>query len=198
MEAVALDPGDYTGTYKLIGGRMALDLVNTISWPDTDCRHDWFDPPTNVTAWLMAVGLDRLPVKRSDLAVIIEIRDVISGVLRPLVNGDRPPPNVMGHFNELLAGASSRRFIDPNSLNWVWPSPRRASDAFDPALFDAAELLAAGTYDRVKQCPSCHWLFRDQTRNGRRRWCDMADCGSRAKARTYYRRTKAEPSSPNN
>ena len=190
MEAVKLDPNGYTGTYKLIGGRLALDLVNTISWPDTNRRHDWFDPPPNVTAWLKAVGLEPVPVNRSDLAVITEIRDVISGVVRPLAQRDTPPPDATKRLNELLAGANSRRFVDPSSLTWAWPSPRQNTDAFDPVLFDAAELLTAGNYDRLKHCPSCHWLFSDQTRNGRRRWCDMADCGSRAKARSYYDRHK--------
>lgn len=198
MEPMALDPDGYTGTYKPIGGRPALDLVNTISWPNTDRRHDWFDPPANVTAWLEAVGLDPVPVNGSDLVAIIEIRHVISDVVRPLAHSDRPPPDATGRLNELLAGANSRRFVDPDSLSWSWPSPQETSHAFDPALFDAAELLTAGNHDRVKHCPSCHWLFYDQTRNGQRRWCDMADCGSRAKARNYYHRTKTDRPSPIN
>ncbi|MFD0480100.1 CGNR zinc finger domain-containing protein [Nonomuraea thailandensis] len=36
------------------------------------------------------------------------------------------------------------------------------------------------------ECPSCGWLFLDTTRNGSRRWCSMAMCGSQVKSRRYY------------
>jgi predicted RNA-binding Zn ribbon-like protein len=32
----------------------------------------------------------------------------------------------------------------------------------------------------------------DESRGKRRRWCDMKDCGSRAKARSFYQRHKDE------
>jgi len=43
---------------------------------------------------------------------------------------------------------------------------------------------------RVKECDSdtCDWLFLDRSRNRSRRWCDMSDCGNRAKARRYQAR----------
>lgn len=31
----------------------------------------------------------------------------------------------------------------------------------------------------------CGWLFLDSTRNASRRWCDMAACGNRAKAKRF-------------
>ena len=32
------------------------------------------------------------------------------------------------------------------------------------------------------------WLFLDTSKAGRRRWCDMADCGNAAKSRRHYAR----------
>ena len=45
---------------------------------------------------------------------------------------------------------------------------------------------------RVKECDNetCRWLFVDMSKNRSRRWCDMKDCGNRAKARRHYRRTR--------
>jgi predicted RNA-binding Zn ribbon-like protein len=42
----------------------------------------------------------------------------------------------------------------------------------------------------VRECESdtCAWLFLDRTRNHSRRWCDMGDCGNRAKARRFRER----------
>jgi predicted RNA-binding Zn ribbon-like protein len=46
--------------------------------------------------------------------------------------------------------------------------------------------------ERVKECPNCGWLFLDTTKNGKRRWCSMEDCGSNVKALEYYYRKKKE------
>ena len=51
---------------------------------------------------------------------------------------------------------------------------------------------------RLCEADSCRWLFLDDTRNQRRRWCDMATCGSRAKMRSYRarQRSSSSPVSP--
>lgn len=63
-----------------------------------------------------------------------------------------------------------------------------------PIVYSASQLLASNRLDRVRQCAGddCGWLFLDTSRNHSRRWCDMADCGNRAKARRHYRRTHAD------
>lgn len=83
------------------------------------------------------------------------------------------------------------------------------------SLDDAAELVPAGSSStaravtartvaalvrwpaapgaaRLKACPGpeCAWVFRDTSRNGSRRWCDMAWCGNRAKAAAFRARAR--------
>jgi predicted RNA-binding Zn ribbon-like protein len=36
-------------------------------------------------------------------------------------------------------------------------------------------------------------MFLDVSKSGRRRWCDMATCGNRAKASAHHARVKARP-----
>ena len=78
--------------------------------------------------------------------------------------------------------------MDPASLAWKWKAAEETIDAFAPVIMDAADVVTAADHERLRHCPACDWLFVDQTRNGQRRWCDMADCGSRDKARRYYQR----------
>jgi predicted RNA-binding Zn ribbon-like protein len=61
-----------------------------------------------------------------------------------------------------------------------------------PVLWSAADLLIGGEHRRIRQCANaqCLWLFVDASKSGTRRWCDMASCGNRAKARRHYLRTK--------
>jgi predicted RNA-binding Zn ribbon-like protein len=58
------------------------------------------------------------------------------------------------------------------------------------AVADAAATLLAepGRASAVHACPGrgCGWLFLDP--RGRRRWCSMAVCGNRAKARKHAAR----------
>lgn len=190
MDALKLDPGDYRGTYKLVGGRPSLDLVNTVSWPGTEHAHDWLDSADNLRRWLRATALPTLRGKPGDLQAAIELRAILAAVLRPLAHGLRPPRKAIDKLNQCISLANARRVIDPATLAWSWKPVEQAADAFAPVLLDAADLVTAGSHDRLRHCPSCDWLFEDQTRNGQRRWCDMADCGSRDKARRYYRRAR--------
>ena len=192
MEPLGLDPNGYTGTYKLIGGRWSLDLVNTVSWPGKDREHDWLGAPGNVIAWLNAVGLpapDTIPV--SELDDVHQIRRAITAVLTPLCNEEIPSRGDVEDFNRHLKRVQVQHHIDPDELRWRWTPPEKVWDFFNPVVLDAADLVTGQRRERLKSCPGCAWVFEDQTRNSRRRWCDMADCGSRAKSLHYYHRTKS-------
>jgi predicted RNA-binding Zn ribbon-like protein len=84
-----------------------------------------------------------------------------------------------------------RRSLDTTTLAWTWRDQTPRQTLLDPIVLDAADLASRQDRSRLNHCPACDWVFYDETRNGRRRWCDMADCGSRSKSRRYYERTKA-------
>jgi len=55
-----------------------------------------------------------------------------------------------------------------------------------------AESQIDGTWERFKCCelPTCGWAYYDSTRSRTKRWCSMKTCGSRHKAREYYKRKR--------
>jgi predicted RNA-binding Zn ribbon-like protein len=53
------------------------------------------------------------------------------------------------------------------------------------------DLLTGVRLGRVKACGGCRYLFLDETKNGSRRWCSMAECGTRAKMRRFVVRRSA-------
>ncbi len=59
------------------------------------------------------------------------------------------------------------------------------------AAWLASELLVSSEHARVRACPGrgCGWLFLDRT--GRRRWCTMATCGNRSKAKRFAARHRS-------
>jgi predicted RNA-binding Zn ribbon-like protein len=58
----------------------------------------------------------------------------------------------------------------------------------------AMDLLLTVDYGRLRRCPpedgGCGFIVLDQSRNGSRRWCQMADCGSAAKSRRLTERRR--------
>jgi predicted RNA-binding Zn ribbon-like protein len=100
---------------------------------------------------------------------------------------------------------------DANRLNqWIERTGIRPAVAGDAIVYrhdagPAGDFLAmvlaavgAGTWQRLKACPDCHWVFYDNTRNGSKRWClmyaggpDGRACGTIAKVRRYRARQAA-------
>src|SRR5262245_31252421 len=121
MEPVALDDDGHPGTYKLIGGRPALDFVNTLSWPnDPRRRHDWLSSTRNGERWLTAAGLRSRRLSDRDLPELRRLRQVIDDVLRPLAADEPPPAAAVDALNRVVAPAAGRRRIDPSTLRWTW------------------------------------------------------------------------------
>jgi len=61
-----------------------------------------------------------------------------------------------------------------------------------PIVESAADALILGELPRVRRCAdvACTRVFFDNTKNARRRWCDMATCGNRAKAARHRARAR--------
>jgi predicted RNA-binding Zn ribbon-like protein len=74
---------------------------------------------------------------------------------------------------------------------------RHVGDPWDEAVARILEpfvqSVAEGDTDRFRICANdgCRWIFQDESRAGRRRWCDMSTCGNRAKAARHRARQKA-------
>jgi predicted RNA-binding Zn ribbon-like protein len=93
---------------------------------------------------------------------------------------------------ELRRAAAARRVerVTPNGTVWGFADQglRAPLTAFAWAAYQFLDAEAAGS---VRACPGhdCGWLFLD--RRGQRRWCIMAICGNRAKARRHAARERA-------
>lgn len=203
MEQALLDPGGYGGSYKFVGGRLCLDLVNTVSWPDDPRRHDWLDVYANLISWadragivdsdeaatLQSVGISDPDRAARVVAGVRRQREVLELIFGAVAREEPPPGAAIDELNTLLAEATVRRRLSGTPLRWSWAKVEEPEQLMASVVYDAADLLADGDHSRLGYCSACNWLFYDTTRNRSRRWCDMADCGSRDKARSYYRRT---------
>ncbi|MEV4315078.1 CGNR zinc finger domain-containing protein [Actinocrispum sp. NPDC049592] len=174
--------------YHLVGGHVALDLVNTVAWRgDASRTMDRLPIPGFLPLWLDRTGLARGLEPAPE--VIDSMADLRENVYRLLT---APTADDVARFNTRLGSAQTMAVAEP-SLPLRWTIPITEADDVVPALTLAADsLLRSPDAAQVRECsgPACGWLFLDRTRNHSRQWCSSQDCGNRERARRHYRKTR--------
>lgn len=197
--------------FDLSGGQLALDLANTISRrDDLQRRKDHLQSYRDVVSLLCQSevisqkqahelrehALRYLAEAGRSFARIIKLREAVYRVFSAIAQRDSVDPDDLKLINDFATEALQQRALAPvdGGYRWLWISG--AKHSFDWAVWSAAkaaaDLLTSDDLQMVRFCaaPDCQWLFLDRSRNRSRRWCDMASCGNRAKARRHYQRTR--------
>ena len=185
--------------FAFVAERLWLDFVNSDTGArGTDALHDF----GRFVDWLeVAQVLDgeragtmqrrALQQPAGALAVLGDARRVRT-VLRGLAERGVHTPDVqleaLAEINRVLGRSAGTRRVELRQDGTFARAFVAVGDAFAglliPIVESAADALILGELDRVRRCadPRCGRVFQDETKNGRRRWCDMATCGNRAKA----------------
>jgi len=197
----------FTVSYTIVGGKLCVDFANTI-YPQNR-------PGGSIASWgelvgfLLATNLIRkdgyqrlvgLEVSAPDDVAAaylnaLELREAISASLAAIA-GKRPVATwcvqainrVLRYtegYEQLLAEGSGWRlgYVESEKrLEWLLAAISRS----------AAEVIAEGPGAPVRKCgrPECVLYFYDMSRTGKRKWCQMAVCGNRAKAAAFVKRRK--------
>jgi len=125
-----------------------------------------------------------------------EAREDIYGILSDTAHGKPVRTSELRGFNKALVSALSHSRLAPHEgrLKWEWDfRSERLDSVMWPVVRSAVDLMTSEAIKRVGQCADergCGWLFWDSSRNRSRRWCDMSDCGNRAKVRRFYARKR--------
>jgi len=163
---------------RLVGGRLALDFVNTADWShDGLVVHEKIVTKADLDAWLNALAISP---QRSELT-LSELLAYRLDLRRLLMNaGD---PSILNSAQDIRVAPGST----PASVGVEQPLQALLAVSTLSILMDGRELR------RLKMCPgdNCGWLFIDETKNARRTWCSMETCGNRAKAARHYARSKS-------
>ncbi|HEU5211103.1 MAG TPA: CGNR zinc finger domain-containing protein, partial [Longimicrobiales bacterium] len=144
---------------------------------------------------LGAAAAERPPRASAVLARALKLRQATYRLLRASLEGWKPDlADIAVLDDELRVARLHQRLGGPLPLRLSWDDDHAALDRMLwPVALDAAELLGSTDLDRIGQCPgdNCGWMFLDESRGRRRRWCDMADCGNVAKVRRFRAREAA-------
>lgn len=198
---------DYS--FGFVAGHLALDFVNTVSSYRTPNPHYHIANYADLVAWgvqarlldegearhLLVRGAER-PAEAARLAKRAnDLRGAIHAIFEATSAGAAPKQSDVDVLNTVLsrAMAHSRIERDGSEFKWGWSGLARELDGvLWPVARSAADLLTSDLKSRVSSCASdtCGWVFLDMTRNHSRHWCDMKECGNRAKARRHYHRRR--------
>jgi predicted RNA-binding Zn ribbon-like protein len=185
--------------FAFIAERLWLDFVNTDATArGSDALYDF----ERFLDWLETAGvfdtertatMNRRAQQQPTgaLAVLGDARRV-RAVLRALAergeHADDVRLDAVGEINRVLGRSAGTRRIEMHADGSFARVFVPVGDAFAslliPVVESAADSLILRELSRVRRCADqrCGRVFQDATKNGRRRWCDMATCGNRAKA----------------
>ncbi|MGH8892099.1 MAG: CGNR zinc finger domain-containing protein [Actinomycetes bacterium] len=180
---------------ELVGNALCLDFTNTVNSRPHPAR-DELATAHGAVDWAQAVGLSLRSPPRAQVEEVLKqlrgLRETVFAVFSATAGGGEPPRaplrRLVDAYSTALGNATWHR--DSGTVVPEWSSIRRLPELAWPVSASAMHLLTGGPLDRVRSCPSCGWLFLDVSKNGLRRWCSMATCGSRTKSARYFARTK--------
>ena len=182
-----------------LSGHPALDFCNTWYGWDGHAPGDYLRSYEHLAVWAGFVGLlphDRVtsllstPDQEQATAILGRARRFRADLYEVIRNG-APGPAWDRVANEVHAAATAIRLRPgAGTARWDIPADAGLSAPLLAVAWAAAGLLTSADRSIVRACPGtgCGWLFLD--RRGRRRWCAMAACGNRAKARRFTARER--------
>ena len=177
-----------------VGGNLALDFANTISWRATNRETDHIATGEGLLRWaahsdLVRAGTAYAPISDPLLTTAQELRHAIRAAMEKVLAGEEAAQDRAVILDILRHSLGSAKLTGvPAHIDFIDP----ADEIVGTIALAAVDLLRDARLARLKMCPNddCHWLFLDMTKNRSRRWCDMASCGNRAKV-AHHRRHHA-------
>ncbi|MEV5006376.1 CGNR zinc finger domain-containing protein [Streptomyces sp. NPDC093064] len=155
-----------------------LELLNSTPVVNGVVQDQLADPEA-AGSWQRAHGGSGTEDERRSL---VEARDALQEVVR----GTRPATSL----TPLLKDVTSRPHMSPEGVSWELDTPAERRMAVEAVLaWSAVQRTIPG---RLRPCanPECRRFLVDRSKTDKARWCSMAVCGNRMKARRHYQRTR--------
>lgn len=192
---------------SLDGGSPCFHFINTVhNWVDATVP-DYLLSPIDIVAWAKkaeVLGAEQARLleqwtlsnpgrAKQGLMRAKELRKILHNIFHAISEQKKVNSIELQKFNSFLADFLPKMRLKNSRGKYVqyWDFPNQNVDVIlAPLAKDAYDLLLSEKLDRIKNCPSCGWIFLDTSRNGSRRWCSMKSCGSNVKALQWYYRQK--------
>ncbi|MFF0288704.1 CGNR zinc finger domain-containing protein [Streptomyces sp. NPDC005262] len=155
-----------------------LELLNTTPVVNGVVQDQLADPEA-AEAWQRAHGGSGTADEHRHL---LQARDALQEVVR----GSLPATSLA----PVLEGVTSRPQVSSAGVSWDLDAREERRMAVQAVMTWSA--LQKATPGRLRPCtnPECRRFLLDRSKTNKARWCSMAVCGNRMKARRHYQRTR--------
>jgi predicted RNA-binding Zn ribbon-like protein len=192
--------------FARIGNNLSADFVNTVVSFDHDggtlrSASDVVDFLT-ATESISTADAESVRANVTDdvaaerfFATALELRTAVTAALTAIEGRERIDDDSLALINAILAADAGFEQLAPFDGAYRLERRHMLEDpltALVPIARDIARLIATPGAP-VRHCAGvgCVRHFYDDSRTGRRRWCEMAICGNRAKASAFAKRQRA-------
>jgi predicted RNA-binding Zn ribbon-like protein len=160
-------------------------FVNSVDLQDGP---ELFTDPNTLKSWLVAKNLldPSQEVGEADLRHAIALREAVRGVIG--ANSGLPVyPVDVATLNEAAVASRLRMRFGADGTARLEPDAGGTVGAMGRLVAALYAGMQDEEWHRLKLCSSatCRWAFYDRSKNHSSRWCTMASCGNRAKARRF-------------
>ena len=191
-----------TKKYAFIGNNLSLDFVNTVGYISSENPTENLNSFSDLIEWskqgklisddeaivIFTKAKENILESERVFRRVLRLRKSVYDIFRSVISGEEIFDKDLTVFNRELSLAMSKAeiFCREGELIWDWKN-----DGIERILFlitrVAAQLLTSSDLEKLKCCSgeNCGWLYYDTSKNKRRQWCDMRDCGNLAKARRF-------------
>jgi len=198
--------------FQFIAGNLALDFCNTMGGKRSGIPHELLKDFADYVQWSFQAGLiddrelgeslrvvQKAPAKgEQQYQRALALREALHNICAKIIDGEKVRAADLELLNAELARNLGRLQLVSSAagknFKWGWAEQGDLlQKPLGPIAFAGANLLLdEHALAELRSCngDNCGWLFLDCSRNHSRRWCDMRDCGNRAKIRRHRQRHK--------
>lgn len=188
--------------------KLGLDFSNTVDWRNGEKRADSLTTFDSLVDWSVKEGiipsdeassiLRRVKEERDESGTLrkaVQLRETVYRIFSAVAHERDPDDEDIGTLNRFLSDYPVSPSVVRKGQDYEWAMV--AGKGVEgrmlwPIAKSAADLLTSGQLGRVRECANeedgCGWVFLDDTRNGKKKWCSSTGCGNRAKVRAWYER----------
>jgi predicted RNA-binding Zn ribbon-like protein len=185
--------------------KLCCNFVNTVYTWKGDDNYDFLEDYNTFIDWCMKLAVfDNITLEKlrelskkvpEEAARTIGrmrgirklLHDFIAATAR---NEPEKAAGFLEQINALITEALSQTALVRGAGTYVLSYRNKEDNLISPmwtVLKSLYDLLTLDDLARVKECPACGWVFYDETKNGKRRWCNPLNCGTKDKMDRYLK-----------
>jgi len=176
--------------HDFIAGDICLDFLNTVGDTGKTRTDNRLADIQSLCEWARFGGIvdsgESLQPSQTELAEALRMRERLHGLFAGMARGE----SLAEAWEAVRPSVADAVASSVLAIGEQPPLRIEGSQFTQRIALAALGLIHSGQLQRLRECARCSWLFLDQSKAQRRRWCRTEVCGNRARVeRHYHKRT---------